>query len=106
MSRRAVVRSLSLVSLFGAPLLVAGVLGCPARGGGVSFEAVLADSTVYDTDPTPSPDGKWLAFTSEHDSVRQIWIRPIQGGTPRQLTHEPDSARASTPTWAPDSKSL
>ena len=106
MSRRAAVRALSLVSLLAAPLLVLGVLGCPAGGGAVSFEAVMADSTVLDTDPTPSPDGKWLAFTSEHDSSRQIWIRPINGGTPRQLTHEPDSARASTPTWSPDSKSL
>src|SRR5258705_9827796 len=101
MSRRAAVRSLSLVSLLCAPLLVAGVLGCPAGGGAVSFEAVMADSTVNDTDPTPSPDGKWLAYTSEHDNGRQIWIRPIPGGTPPQLTPEPHSARASPPTWAP-----
>jgi Tol biopolymer transport system component len=97
-----------LVLLASAPLLLAGVLGCPAAA--TQFQAVMADSTVMDTDPTPSPDGKWIAFTSTRespgDSVRQIWIRPIGGGAPRQLTHEPDSARASTPTWAPDSKSL
>jgi Tol biopolymer transport system component len=31
---------------------------------------------------------------------------PIAGGEPRQVTDEPDSARAMTPTWAPDSKSI
>ncbi len=97
-----------LVFLACAPVLLAGVLGCPAAA--TQFQPVMADSTVVDTDPTPSPDGKWIAFTSTRespgDSVRQIWVRPIGGGTPRQLTHEPDSARASTPTWAPDSKSL
>ncbi|HLQ67608.1 MAG TPA: hypothetical protein VK123_10305 [Candidatus Limnocylindrales bacterium] len=101
-------RLAALILLVSAPFLLAGVLGCPAAA--TQFQPVMADSTVSDTDPTPSPDGKWLAFTSTRespgDSVKQIWIRPIAGGTPRQLTHEPDSARASTPTWAPDSKSL
>jgi len=31
---------------------------------------------------------------------------PAGGGDPRQLTQEPDSIRAGTPTWAPDGKSL
>src|SRR5688572_1438413 len=87
-----------------APFLLAAILGCPAAA--TQFQAVMADSTVVDTDPTPSPDGKWLAYTSGRDTLRQIWIRPIGGGTPRQLTREPDSTRAMTPTWAPDSKSL
>jgi Tol biopolymer transport system component len=104
MSRRAAARSLWLLPLVCALFLVAGILGCPAAA--VQFQPIMADSTVIDTDPTPSPDGKWLAYTSEHDSSRQIWIRPIGGGAPRQLTQEPHPGRASTPTWAPDSKSL
>jgi len=87
-----------------APLLVAGLLGCPAAA--TQFHPVMADSTVVDTDPTPSPDGKWIAYTSGRDSLRQIWVRPVSGGTPRQLTHNPDSTRNMTPTWTPDSKSI
>jgi len=87
-----------------APLAVAVLLGCPAAA--TQFEPVMADSTLYDSDPTPSPDGKWLAYTSGRDTIRNIWVRPIGGGAPRQLTHEPDSVRAATPTWAPDSKSI
>lgn len=87
-----------------APLALAVMLGCPAAA--TQFVPVMADSTVVDTDPTPSPDGKWLAYTSGRDSLRQIWVRPIDGGEARQLSHEADSVRAMTPTWAPDSKSL
>src|SRR5258705_7007062 len=31
---------------------------------------------------------------------------PAEGGAPRQLTHEPDSTRVGTPSWAPDGKSV
>ena len=70
------------------------------------FRQALAD-TVRETDPTPSPDGKWIAFTMAKTGVlTEIWVRPVSGGEARQVTNEPDSARAMTPTWAPDSKSL
>jgi len=96
-------------------LLTAALLGCPAAatdrgasapGDTTGIQPMMVDSTMVDTDPTPSPDGKWLATTTGRDTLRQIWIRPIAGGPPRQLTHEPDSSRVMTPTWAPDSKSL
>lgn len=86
--------------------IVAGLFlpAAPARA--TQFRQVLAD-TVRETDPTPSPDGKWLAFTTaKSGGLTDIWIMPIGGGEARQLTDEPDSARAMTPTWAPDSKSL
>lgn len=81
-----------------------GVTAAPAAA--TDFRPFLAD-TVRETDPTPSPDGKWLAFTmAKTGTLTDIWIMPIGGGEPRRLTDEPDSARAMTPTWAPDSKSL
>ena len=92
------------ILLFAAPFALAALLGCPAAA--TQFQAVMADSSIVETDPTPSPDGKWLAFTKETGPARQIWIRPIGGGDARQLTNEPDTSRAMTPTWAPDSKSL
>jgi Tol biopolymer transport system component len=68
---------------------------------------VTADTTYTETDPTPSPNGAWLAYSTEREpGRRQIWIRPIGGGPGRQLTQEPESTRAMTPTWSPDGKSL
>ncbi len=70
------------------------------------FRQVLAD-TVRESDPTPSPDGKWVALTTaKGGTLTDIWVMPIGGGEARRVTDEPDSARAMTPTWAPDSKSL
>lgn len=73
----------------------------------ITFTQVTSDTT-RETDPAPSPDGKWLAFTSDRDGhgATQIYIMPAEGGEPRQLTHEPDSTRVGTPSWAPDGKSI
>jgi Tol biopolymer transport system component len=79
------------------------------------FRPLLAD-TSRDTDPAPSPDGKWLAYQSNKGGSSQVWILPAGGGAPRKLTSEPATTKAPdgkaiptrvmTPTWAPDSKSL
>ncbi len=86
-------------------ILVAGCI--PSTGNATTFTQVTSDS-MRETDPTPSPDGKWLAFTSDRGGhgATQIYIMPIEGGEARQLTHEPDSVRAGTPSWAPDGKSI
>ncbi|HEU4723861.1 MAG TPA: hypothetical protein VFU59_01050 [Candidatus Eisenbacteria bacterium] len=88
-------------------LLLGGLLLAPAApAAATKFREVLAD-TVRESDPTPSPDGKWLAFTmAKSGTLTDIWVMPIGGGEARRVTDEPDSARAMTPTWAPDSKSL
>jgi len=72
-----------------------------------TFSQITADTT-QETDPAPSPDEKWIAFTSDRGGkgATQIYIMPAGGGEPRQLTNEPDSVRAVTPSWAPDGKSL
>ncbi|HEY2923577.1 MAG TPA: DPP IV N-terminal domain-containing protein, partial [Candidatus Eisenbacteria bacterium] len=73
----------------------------------VTFTQITADTT-RESDPAPSPDGKWIAFTSDREGRggTQVYIMPAEGGEPRQMTHEPDSVRAGTPSWAPDGKSL
>jgi Tol biopolymer transport system component len=93
---------------FVALLLISATLLAPgAPAGATQFRKVLAD-TIRETDPTPSPDGKWLAFTMAKGGgiLTEIWVMPIGGGDPRAVTNEPDSARAMTPAWAPDSKSI
>lgn len=91
--------------MFALALLAALVLQA-APAAATQFRPALTD-TMRESDPTPSPDGKWLAFTmAKTGTLTNIWVMPIGGGDARQVTNEPDSGRAMTPTWAPDSKSL
>jgi len=93
--------------MLGPAIALATFLTAAAPAGATQFRQVLAD-TLRETDPTPSPDGKWLAFTmAKHGGpLTNIWVMPIGGGEPRQITNEPDSGKAMTASWAPDSKSL
>src|SRR5581483_4417598 len=51
--------------------------------------------------PAISRDGKLLAYSSDRGrGDLNIWIRPIGGGTPVQLTH--DAASDHSPDFAPD----
>jgi tricorn protease len=36
--------------------------------------------------PKFSPDGRWIAFTGEYSGSVQVFVIPVQGGQPRQLT--------------------
>ncbi|MGA9770497.1 MAG: S41 family peptidase [Blastocatellia bacterium] len=50
-----------------------------------------------------SPDGKWLAFTGQIDGDEQVYVMPVTGGAPRQLTYYP--ARGPlTPRWGYDNQ--
>ena len=40
--------------------------------------------------PKFSPDGKWIAFSGEYSGTRQVYIMPVEGGTPTQLTYYND----------------
>jgi Tol biopolymer transport system component len=98
------------------PLIVLALgLAWASPGFATKFRPLLADPKSRDTDPAPSPDGKWLAFQSNRGGSAQIWIMSTEGGQLRQLTTEPESSKAGaqriatrvmTPTWAPDGKSL
>ncbi|MFN0100576.1 MAG: protein kinase domain-containing protein, partial [Bryobacteraceae bacterium] len=57
------------------------------------------------TDPAVSPDGKFLAYSSDRggDSL-DIWIQPLSGGQPVQLTRHPADDRE--PAFSPDGSSL
>jgi Tol biopolymer transport system component len=86
--------------------------GAAAPASATTFTPLLADTSFRETDPAPSPDGKWLAFQSNRGGTNQIWLLPIDGGAPHALTTEPESStvhsgvRVMTPTWAPDGKSV
>ncbi len=64
----------------------------------------LTSTPAVESDPHLSPDGNWVAFTSNRSGVRAIYVLPIQGGTPQRLTWYPasDSARG----WTRDGKGI
>src|SRR3984957_2677040 len=66
-------------------------------------EAVRITSTpAVESDPHFSPDGKWIAFTSDRSGSPQVYVVSAEGGIPRQLTWFPAAAGARG--WTPDGK--
>lgn len=55
-----------------------------------------------DSDPTASPDGKLVAFTSRRDGTARIWIKQLAGGGEAPLTSGPDGLAR----FSPDGSSL
>src|SRR5450756_1915792 len=61
-------------------------------------------------EPQLSPDGKTVAFTVQDIDIpnntkpRQIWLVPVSGGAPRQITR--DGSVNERPRWTPDSKHM
>ena len=60
--------------------------------------------TLGDTTPAFSPDGKSLAFVRDTLDVREIYVRPLSGGSPAQITF--DHAEIQGITWTPQSDKL
>lgn len=61
------------------------VWSAPASGGdALRLTSHLAD----DAQPRISPDGKSVAFVSKRTGTDQVFLAPVQGGTPRQVTFD------------------
>ena len=65
----------------------------------------LTNDRALDTDPAWSPDGRQLAYSSDKDSAHlQLWIRDMQSGQSRQVTHLTTQPQGAT--WSPDGTRL
>ncbi len=51
-----------------------------------------------------SPDGKWLVYDSDLNGNADLFVVPSEGGTPRQLTHDPSDDLAAD--WSPDGSQI
>ena len=62
----------------------------------------LTSTPAVESDPQLSPDGRWVAFTSNRSGNPDVYVMPAEGGDPRRLTWHPgaDAARG----WSPDGK--
>ena len=64
----------------------------------------LTDNTARDVYPRFSPDGQWIAFSSNRDGNDDVYVIPAAGGKPRQLTFH--SANDTVAGWTPDGKKI
>jgi eukaryotic-like serine/threonine-protein kinase len=56
------------------------------------------------TDPTFSPDGRFIAYASDRAGNFDIWVQPVAGGDPVQVTKSP--APDTRPAWSPDGSTI
>src|ERR1043166_5534051 len=62
----------------------AGELYTVGKDGGIARR--LTTGPGYTSFPRFSPDGKQVAFTSEYDGNREVYLMAAEGGTPKRLT--------------------
>ena len=92
------VRGVAVLSAVAAACLV--VSGCfgPTFGGGAQQTPTIAG------EPQVSPDGSMVAYIHNLDGDFDIWVVPLSGGAPRNLTNNdvPDA----DPSWLPDGSGI
>jgi Tol biopolymer transport system component/DNA-binding winged helix-turn-helix (wHTH) protein len=54
------------------------------------------------TEPTWSPDGRYIAYSSDRGGKFDIWVQQVSGGNPVQVTKGP--GQNWEPDWSPDGK--
>jgi len=64
----------------------------------------LTAHVAHDTFPRISPDGRWVAFSSDRFGNDDVFIVPITGGEPRQLTF--NTTGDTVLNWMPDGKGI
>src|ERR1051325_2382384 len=64
----------------------------------------LTINKARDQFPRFSPDGQWIAFSSNRAGNYDVYLVPVSGGEPRQLTFH--SADDHVVGWSPDGKRI
>lgn len=69
-------------------------------GGGEA--KAISTGVAWDMQPRYSPNGKWIAFTSDRSGGDNVWIMNRDGSAPKQVTKE-TFRLLNQPAWSPDS---
>lgn len=82
--------------------IVFGLLGdlytMPVAGGRATR---LTRGSAWDMQPQFSPDGQWIAYTSDRSGTENIWMMRRDGTDARPVTQESDRF-TNSPAWSPD----
>ena len=78
---------------------------------GKVYPRYVTNDSFNSTDVHVSPDGKWICFMSDrsgHADFKRmdVWIMPIDGGLPRNMTPNTFEFYNYRPRWSPDSRKL
>ncbi|MEA2416114.1 MAG: hypothetical protein QOI58_2771 [Thermoanaerobaculia bacterium] len=82
--------------------LLGDIYTIPMTGGDAK---ALTTGIAWDMQPRYSPNGKWIAFTSDRAGGDNIWIMNRDGSKPQQVTKE-TFRLLNEPYWSPDSEYL
>jgi Tol biopolymer transport system component len=80
--------------------LLGDIYTIPMTGGEAK---ALTTGIEWDMQPRYSPNGKWIAFTSDRAGGDNIWIVNRDGSNPQQVTKE-TFRLLNEPYWSPDSE--
>ena len=86
-------------------LALSGCIGVEPEAPGKSdripmVRQLTANNEDFEANPIFSPDGNWILFESDVTGNRDLWLIPVTGGEPRQLTS--NKGFDSAPFWSPD----
>jgi len=77
----------------------------PVEGGTAVPLTDAVRDTSDDSDPSVSPDGAWVVFSSDRPRGRGLWLLSLTNGTLRELTDSAfPNAEHRRAAWAPDSR--
>jgi Tol biopolymer transport system component len=74
-------------------------------GGGPLVKELDLPLPNFALPPAWSPDGRGLIYLDSPAGVGNLWLQPLAGGTPKQLTNF-TSAQIYGFAWSPDGKQL
>ena len=78
--------------------LLGDIYTMPAAGGDAK---AISSGVSWDMQPRFSPDGQWIAFTSDRAGGDNIWIMKRDGTEPKQVSKE-SFRLVNSPAWSPD----
>jgi imidazolonepropionase-like amidohydrolase/Tol biopolymer transport system component len=82
--------------------LLGDIYTIPISGGEAK---ALTTGIEWDMQPRYSPNGKWIAFTSDRAGGDNVWIMNRDGSDPKQVTKE-SFRLLNSPSWSSDSEYL
>jgi Tol biopolymer transport system component/DNA-binding winged helix-turn-helix (wHTH) protein len=103
-------RTMRWFGLVAGLVIIASLAGTQARlprageRGGMPHHKLwqLTLSPGVQDEPAWSPNGEWIAYSSDRDGNADIWIQPVGQENPRRVTKSPDNDWQ--PAWSPDGR--